>query len=137
MAIHFQQCRQGEVIVIFCSGILFGEGTAFVLKVRQIHVHIACKALEGFDGFVTAGVINHRNLQFVPDGVQSLPNMEHKMGGGNQIDVMGALLLQFHKNIRQPVCGDFLPKITAAYGGVLAEAAPQRAAGEEHGSRTV
>lgn len=63
--------------------------------------------------------------------VQSIDDLWNKVSGSDQVDVVGALLLQLQKNLCQPLDADLLAKMSCADGVVLAEDAAQRAAGKK------
>jgi len=63
--------------------------------------------------------------------VQRVDDLWNKMSGSDQVDVVGALLLQFQKNLCQPLGADLLAKASCADGVVLAEDAAQRTAGKK------
>ena len=59
------------------------------------------------------------------------------MGGGDQIDIMGSLTLQFQKNFTESLCGNIFAIVFVAQFVVLAENAFESAAGKEYGSAAV
>lgn len=123
--------------IIDSAGILHGKFRAEILEIRKPDVHVVFQRLNGLNAFVSAAVIDDRDVQAVPDLIQSRKNPGKIVRGGDQVDVVCALILQTEKNICQLPGADLFPVKLLTDPVVLAEAAAQRTAAEEDGSASV
>ena len=128
--------RPAAYLKIIRRGGIFGrELRRNILYVRQPYVHNAVQLLNRLQRLVAAGVVHDGNGK--SPGLGLLQGFQHPgqpLGGSDQIDVVGALLLQFQKDLGQALGVDGLAQALLADFIVLAVAALQAAAGKEHGA---
>ena len=106
-----------------------------VFEVGEVHVDVRIQRLQGLEFFVRVGVVHDGD--FGPIDGESLQELRHVVGGGDEVDVVRAHVLEPREEF-----GEFFGGVGGTYGGasdleILAEGAAERAAAEEHGSRSV
>ena len=106
-------------------GISEGQTVIIIFEVRKPDIHIIFQGQDGFNGFITAAVVDNGNGKLRADKVQGRRDMGQVLGRCHQIDVMGALGLQIQEDAGQLSGGQLFPKVLAAQLPVLAETAAQ------------
>ena len=107
------------------------DGCCFpvILQVRQVDLDLAFQQPQGFHLFVAAAVKDHRHWQF---GLQRFQKQRHKLGGCNQINVVGPLVNERTVDFPQVLRGNLPALALPADFTVLAELALEGAAGEKY-----
>lgn len=111
---HLEDGQGGAFKVITGMGISEGQTVIIIFEVRKPDIHVIFQGQDGFNGFITAAVVDNGDGKFGPGKVQGGRDMGQVLGGGHQIDVMGALVLQVQEDAGQMSCGQFFPEVLAA-----------------------
>ena len=136
LADHFLQGLGGVLEIIRRVGISKRQSGRDVFEIGQPDVHQALQSLNGFHPLIGAGVIDDRECQALVFGVPQGPDhLGKEMFCRDQIDIVGTLLLQRHKDFRQPSGRQLRPGHGLGDGIVLAEYTAHIAAGEKDGAR--
>lgn len=117
--------------IVFSAGISGGDLRTVVFKVRQPDIYIISKSHDSFYPFITAAVIDNGDLKLVFNLIQSRKDPRKIVGGGYQIDVVGALILQLQENVGKLVYREFFSVKFLTDLVILAETAAQSTAGKE------
>ena len=131
LAEHLQDGRLGRLRVVRRAGILLRVLRRDILQIGQIDLDFPLQAPQGVHPVIAAGVPYHRHRQRLG---QQPGHRVGVVGGIDQVDVVGPLVDELEADGPQPLQGDGPAKVLVADGVVLAEDAPQRAAGEKHGA---
>ena len=111
---HLEDGQGGAFKVIPGMGISEGQTVIIIFEVRKPDIHIIFQGQDGFNGFITAAVVDNGYGKFRPGKVQGGRDMGQVLGGGHQIDVMGAFVLQVQEDAGQMSCGQLFPEVLAA-----------------------
>ena len=82
-------------------------------------------------------VIDHRDCEPVFYQIEGFNNGRQKLGGGDQVDIVGALILKTEKKIGKLADGNLFSEAFLADLIILAETAAQRTAGEKDGAAAI
>ena len=111
---HLEDGQGGAFKVITGVGISEGQTVIIIFEVRKPDIHIIFQGQDGFNGFITAAVVDNGNGKFRPGKVQGGRDMGQVLGGCHQVYVMGALVLQVQEDAGQMSCGQLFPEVLAA-----------------------
>ena len=100
-----------------------------VFEVGEVNIDAPIQRPQRLHPLVSAAVVHHRHRQLWP---QRREDRGQKVGGGHKIDVFRPLGNEVFKQLPESGGVRGLPYRAAADGGVLAVAAPERAAAEEN-----
>ena len=121
--------------VVRRRGKLGGEGRGDVLQIGQPDVDRAAPRLHALHRLVAAGVADDGQTQPLgPGNVQRRDDPGPPLAGGDEVDVVGALLLQIEENFGQMLYRDLFAQSLGADGVILAETTLEGAAREKHGA---
>ena len=129
---HGPDGADGPLVIVRCGGEPSGEGRVIVFDIREPDGDIGGQQADGFLGLIATGVIYHGDGELSADRLQGLQHGGKIGGGGHQVDVVGTFILQFQEDFRKPAGRDGLSEVLLTDFIILAEAAPQGAAGEEY-----
>ena len=132
LAEHLPDGIAGHGEVVRCAGQRPGQIAVGVFQVGQVDVHPALQRPQRLHPLIAAAVVHHRHRQ---PRLQRRQYPRQKVGGRHQLDVVGALGDQLVKYLPQPPGCDVLSRPSGGDAPILAVAAPQGAAGEEHRAR--
>ena len=111
------------------------EGRGYIFQISQPDVDIPVPCPDALDGLVSAGVADDGEGEPLrPRCIQRREDPWPPLPGGDEVDVVGTLPLQVEEDLRQVLHRDLFAETLGTDGIILAEAAFQGAAGEEHGS---
>ena len=106
-----------------------GQPVVGVFQIGKIYIHLALQCPEGFRLFVAAAVVNDRDRQL---RLQSRENGREVLGGGHQVDVLGALGDEVLHHLPQRGGIRGFAHGTAGNGVILAVFTAQGASAEEN-----
>ena len=134
LAHHLPDGQPGHGEVIRRGGQRVRQCVVGVFQVGQVDIHLALQLPQGLHRLVAAAVIHHGDTQL---RLQRRQDPRQEMGGGHQIDIVGALGDERLEDLPQVRRGDGLAVASGGDGAILAVGAPEGAAGEEHRSAAV
>ena len=129
LAVHLQDGPGGAVEIIRRAAVFFSQRRRNVFEVGQVDLHLSLQGAERLHPLIAAGVPHHGHRQRLR---QRLQDPGRELGGAHQIDIVGPLGNQLFEDLPQARGRDLLSKAPGADGAVLAESAPEGAAGEKH-----
>lgn len=134
LSMHFLQCDTRSVGVIGGFATAGGRFGTPELEVGHIDVDDSIEQIEGFFGFISAGVVYKRQVEAVFRGMmKSGKYLRDHMGRGHEINIMTSLFLQGEHHVCKLSVGNGNPVVVMAYIEVLAKKTKQVTAGEEDG----
>ena len=115
------------------GGKLCRKGRRNIFQVGQPDVDEAAPGMHALHGLVAAGVADDGQMQpLCPGQVEGSDDPGPPLPRRDKVDVVGSLRLQVQKDLGQALYRDLPAQSLGADGVVLAEAALESAAGEEH-----
>ena len=130
LAHHFVNRRMRRVGVIPRAGEHCRHVRVDVFVIRQIDIHRALQHAQRLHAFIAAAVVDDRDVR--PVQRQRVEHGGNEVRRRHEVDVVRALRLQLAEDLRKPLRRDDLPLAPLADAFILAEHAPQPAAGKEH-----
>ena len=132
LAEHLQNGGAGPLEVVRRGGVPLRRLRQGVFQVRQVHLRPSLQQTQGLRLFIPAGVPHHWHRPGLLS--QSLQNGGSEVGGGHQVQAGRSLADELPEDLPQALNCQGLSRAPLGDGGVLAEDAPEIAAGEEHRS---
>ena len=108
-----------------------------IFQIRKPDGDIRCESPDDLRLFISAAVVNHRNGEFSAYRFQGFEDCGRIHGGGDQVNVVRTLFLQFEEDFGKTARRDRFSKAFLADFIVLAETAAECAAGKKYGSASV
>lgn len=128
LPVHFEDRRGGGLIIIRRGGQALCKRVVAVFEVGEIDVDLALEPAQGLHRFVAAAVVDDRNGELRLERGQ---DRRKKMRRRDEVDVLHALVDQPLHRRAERLRRQLAPEVFVGDRVVLAEGAPQRAAGEE------
>ena len=132
---HKQDCRGGDVKVIFLAQVAFGEGGRVKFYIGKINVYVRVDAFERVDFFITARVVNDGDFRSI--NLKRPYQVWDDVRGGHQRDVLRTFIFELFEYIGELVWSDLFSPLSTGDFVVLTENATQITPREKDGTASV
>lgn len=129
---HFGDGEGCDLEIVGCGGIFFREGGGVVFEVGEVDVDKSFKVAECLDTLVAAAVIDDGNIQLRADGFKDRNEFVREMGGGNEVYIVDAELLQLKHNLTEAFGADGFTVSAVADDIILTENTAEGTARKEY-----
>ena len=138
LAVHLPDRSEVCLNVVTHVGIRVRQPRVTVFHVGHVDINYAVEQGQGFGAVIAAGVVDQRDAQTLAGSdVYRTDDLRYHVTGGDEVDVVTALSLQYQHHPGQLFRFHFMAQALLADLPVLAEDAAQAAPGKEEGARAV